>query len=78
MLVSDKYSDVDGTCSRCGVGECYNWPVSDRAGCDHIIHRIRGILAGTEGFASDKGGHRCVTAEFCVIDGEIHCCVCGC
>ena len=75
MLVSNKHGNVYGTRCGCSVSESNNWPVSDRAGCDHVIHRIRGILTGSEWLACDKGGHRCVTAEFCVVDGEIHCCI---
>ena len=47
ILVSDKDRHINSTCSRCGIGECYDWPVSDRAGCDHVIHCIRAILAGS-------------------------------
>jgi len=78
MLVSDKDSNIDGACARCGVGECYDWPVSDGAGCDHIIHRIRAILTRPERFPSDERGYGCVSAKFCIVDGEIHCCICRC
>lgn len=78
MLVSDKYSDVNCTCRSCGISKCYNWPVTDSAGSDHVIHRIRAILAGTEWLPGDKGRHRCVTAKFCVVDGEVHCGICRC
>ena len=32
--------------TECCVRECYNWPVTDSAGCNHVIHRIRAILTG--------------------------------
>ena len=66
MLVSDKDRDVYGA-SVCGcIGESYNWPVTDSAGCDHVIHRIRTILARSKWLTCDQCRYGCITAELYV------------